>query len=154
MRIAIWLGRLLVAGIFLYAGVVKVGASERFTITAATITSLPPGWINPLAMALPWLEMAAGILLLIPRTSRLGAGVAAALLLVFITALAWARSQGLAVDCGCFGDDQPAIGDQIPAAIARDAVLLAITLLLSAVRRPAPCTTGSARKIPASDAGP
>jgi hypothetical protein len=55
---------------------------------------------------------------------------------VFIAALTWAWTQGLAVDCGCFGaeDVMTSTRDQIPTALARDAVLLALTLLL-AVRR-------------------
>lgn len=136
MKIVFLCLRLLVAGVFLYAAIVKLGASERLTITVAQIALLPEGWARPFAIALPWAEMTAAILLLVPRTARLGAIAAAALLFVFLAGLTWAYSQGLAVDCGCFGgeDSSVATSGQIVFAIARDAVLLAITLLLAARR--------------------
>ena len=135
MRIAIWLARWLVAGVLLYASVLKLGASERFTITVAKFGMLPEAWAGVFALALPWVEMLAGLLLLIPRTARAGAFFAAALLLVFIAALAWAWSQGYTIDCGCFGaEDKQVPGNAIPLALARDGALLAITLLLAARR--------------------
>jgi uncharacterized membrane protein YphA (DoxX/SURF4 family) len=135
MKIAIWLARVLVAGVFLYAGVLKLGASERFTITVAKFGLLPELWANAVAIALPWLETLTGILLLIPRTARIGAFAAAALLILFLAALAWAWSQGFTIDCGCFGvEDEQVPGNAIPLALARDVVLLAITLLLAARR--------------------
>jgi putative oxidoreductase len=137
VRVAHGLARLLIAGLFLYAGVIKLGTSERFAITVAQFTLLPYEWINLFARTLPWVELATGILLLIPRTARLGAIAASALLLLFIGALAWAHSQGLVTDCGCFGEDAPATGSQIPMALARDLGLLAITLWLALKRSPA-----------------
>ncbi|MGH8046581.1 MAG: MauE/DoxX family redox-associated membrane protein [Chthoniobacterales bacterium] len=135
MKLAIRILRVLVATLFLYAGVVKLGASERFTITVAQIALLPPAWVAPLAMVLPWAEMLTGVLMLIPRTARLGALAAAGLLAVFLTALTWAWTQGLAVDCGCFGEDATGnVRDQIPVALARDILLLPLTLLLAARR--------------------
>lgn len=135
MKIAVWLARLLVAGVLLYASVLKLGTSERFAVTVAKFSVLPEAWAGVFAMALPWIEMAAGILLLIPRTARIGAFAAAGLLILFLAALAWAWSQGFTIDCGCFGaEDEQVPGNAIPLAIARDAVLLAITLLLAARR--------------------
>ncbi len=136
MKIAVWLARILIAGVLLYAGVLKLGASERFTVTVAKFAVLPDAWLGAFVLALPAVEVLAGILLLIPRTAQTGACLAAGLLTVFIAALAWAWSQGFTVDCGCFGtEDEPAPGNAIPLALARDVVLLAITLLLAA-RRP------------------
>ena len=138
MNLAIRLARLLLAAIFLYAGAVKLGISERFAITIAQFFILPLAWPGPFAASLPWIEMLAGILLLIPRTARVGAFAAAVLLVAFIGALGWAWSQGFTVDCGCFGstEDEPATatGNQIPYALARDVVLLALTLPVAAQR--------------------
>ena len=136
MKIAIWLARGLIAAVFLYAGVLKLGASERFAITVAQFAILPEGWTRGAALALPAVETLVGVLLLVPRTARAGAWAAAALLAIFIAALAWAWSQGFTVDCGCFGgsEDEPTPGNAIPLALTRDAVLLAITLLLAARR--------------------
>jgi uncharacterized membrane protein YphA (DoxX/SURF4 family) len=140
MNLAIQLARMLIAAVFLYAGVVKLGTSERFAITIAQFFILPLAWVGLFAAALPWLEILVGLLLLVPRTARAGAWCAAALLIVFLAALTWAWSQGFVVDCGCFGDteDEPQPGNQIPFAIARDVALIAVTLLLAARRLAVP----------------
>jgi uncharacterized membrane protein YphA (DoxX/SURF4 family) len=158
MKIAIWLARLLLAAVFLYAGFVKLGASERFAVTVAQFSILPPEWITGFAFALPWIEVAVGLALLTPWTARAGALAAAALLVVFLGALGWAWNQGVTTDCGCFGDtptsDSPAL------AMARDAALLAITLLLAWRRTaaadspsgPSPSTPDISQKTPGNDA--
>lgn len=134
MTLAIHLSRILLAALFLYAGVVKAGASEGFARTIAEFTILPPDLLPVLAIALPWTEMICGILLLIPYTARLGAVLAAILFAIFITAIAWALSQGLIVDCGCFGEDVPPSRERMVATLTRDVVLLVVTLGL-ALRR-------------------
>jgi uncharacterized membrane protein YphA (DoxX/SURF4 family) len=135
MKIAIWLARILIAAVFLYAGIVKMGASERFAITTAQFSILPPATVGVAAMALPWLEILTAVLLLVPLTSRLGALCAAGLLVTFIGVLAWGIHQGWTIDCGCFGNgDEPPAQGELPIALGRDVVLLAITLGL-ALRR-------------------
>lgn len=134
MKIAVWIARIGLAGMFLYAGFVKSGASEGFARTIAQFTILPVPIVDVFSLALPWMEMLCGVLLLIPKTSRVGALLAAALLTMFIVAIGWALSQGLIVDCGCFGEDVPPSRERMVATLLRDAVLLALTLGL-AVRR-------------------
>ncbi len=136
MKLAVWTARGLLAALFLYAGVVKLGMSEQFAVTIAQFYLLPTAGVHLLAALLPWLEIFAAILLLIPRTARVGALVIAVLLAVFIAALTWAWSQGFTFGCGCLGttEDEPVSGNQIPHAIARDVALLALTLLLAARR--------------------
>lgn len=124
-----WLARLILAAIFLYSGLVKAGASEQFAVTIAQFTFLPPPAIAILAAALPIAEILAAILLLIPATVRLGALLTTGLLLTFIGAIAWALSQGLVVDCGCFGAGTPSLTAMV-LTLARDVALLAMTALL------------------------
>lgn len=154
MKIAIWTARILLAAVFFYAGVVKLGTSERFAITVADFSLLPPALIRTVAIGLPWLETFTAMLLLIPRTARLGAGIAALLLGTFLAALAWALNQGIVVDCGCFGEESQPSTDKMLAAIARDAALLVLTLGLARRRTDAPsaCTPDTSQKIPASGA--
>ncbi len=151
MTILLWAARVFVAGLFLYAGGIKAGASEGFAITISQFSILPAPLITIAAILLPFAEIVGAILLLIPRTTRMGAALLSALLVVFLTALTWALSQGLIVDCGCFGDEPPS-RDRMVATILRDVVLLAITLPLAAVRRPGPKPNNrdSGQKIPAS----
>ncbi|MGN9914767.1 MauE/DoxX family redox-associated membrane protein, partial [Phytohabitans sp. LJ34] len=53
--------------------------------------------------ALPFVEMALGVLLLVGLATRLAAGVSAGLLVVFVAGIAQAWARGLQIDCGCFG---------------------------------------------------
>lgn len=116
--------RLALAAVFLYAGIVKAGASEGFVLALLPFTFIPPAWAEPFAILLAWTEITAGLLLLLPRVHPAGAILTILLCLVFISALTWALGNGIIVDCGCFGqDDAPSAGKML-AAIARDIVLL------------------------------
>lgn len=134
MKIAIWIARIGLAVMFLYAGFVKSGASEGFARTISQFTILPPSLVELFSLTLPWIEVLCGILLLIPKSARIGAVLAAVLLMTFIVAIGWALSQGLIVDCGCFGEDVPPSRERMVATLVRDAVLLVLTLGL-ALRR-------------------
>ncbi len=135
MKIAIWTARILLAAVFFYAGFIKMETSERFAITIASFSLLPPAFIDAFVLGLPWLETAAAVLILVPRTARIGAALVTLLLITFIGALGWALQQGLVVDCGCFGEDATPSPGKMAFAIWRDIALLALTLGL-AWRRP------------------
>jgi uncharacterized membrane protein YphA (DoxX/SURF4 family) len=95
--------------------------------------------VLPVRVGLPAIEIIAGVLLLIPRTARIGAFATAALLAIFIAALTFAWSQHYTFDCGCFDrPGSPPHVTNLPLAIARDVGLLAVTLLLAARKLPAP----------------
>jgi uncharacterized membrane protein YphA (DoxX/SURF4 family) len=71
---------------------------------------LPAALVRPVAMALPWLEIAVGLFLVLGLFIRFS-GVAAGLLtLVFVAALSQAKARGLPIDCGCFGGGGPGSG--------------------------------------------
>lgn len=130
MNLAIWITRLLLAALFLTAGLIKAGASEGFAITIAQFSILPPAAITAFALALPWVEILTALLLVIPKTARVGAALAALLLTTFITALLWALSQGLIVDCGCFGESAPSLNKML-LTLTRNVILLTLTLTLA-----------------------
>lgn len=136
MKIAIWSARLLLAAVFFYAGVIKLGTSERFAVTVAWLFLLPETAARLLASSLAGLEAIAAVLLLVPRTARIGAAIIALLLAIFIGTLAWCLHQGIVIDCGCFGEDPEPSGDKMVLAIWRDAALLALTLGLAGRRLP------------------
>jgi len=127
---AVWIARIVLAGLFFYAGVVKAGASEAFATTIAGFSLLPPGLIELFAFALPWVEMLAAILILIPVTSRAGADLISCLLGTFILAILWALSQGLVIDCGCFGEGTPTVAKMLETAF-RDVILLVLSVGLA-----------------------
>jgi len=132
MARGIFLLRLGLAGIFLYAGVVKASASQEFALALAPFTLLPVAWITPLAITLAWTEICVGGLLLLPRFSKVGAGLAAALSLGFIALLTWALSTGMIVNCGCFGGDETPSAAKMLLAIGRDFLILAAALAVLA----------------------
>lgn len=134
--IAVWSARVIISALFLTAGVIKAGASEQFAVGIAQFSLLPDGFVDGFALSLPFVEMIAGILLLIPRTVIVGAVMVTALLGIFISAILWAFSQGIVVDCSCFG---PGFASETLMAltILRNVVLLAMTWGL-AVHSPNP----------------
>ena len=120
--------------IFLYAGIIKAGASEEFALALVPFTIIPEGWTGVFAVGLAWTEMAAGILVLLPRVSRAGAALILALVLVFAGVLTWALANDLIVSCGCFGGDSPPSAGAMRMAIARDAVIACAALFVLAFR--------------------
>ena len=65
---------------------------------------LLPGWmINPVAIALPWIEIFAGCSVLAGVFLPGGALIISTLLLLFATALGISLFRGLDISCGCFG---------------------------------------------------
>ncbi|MFC4145675.1 MauE/DoxX family redox-associated membrane protein [Micromonospora mangrovi] len=138
-----WLGtaaRLGLAAVWLIAGGAKVGdlAGSGRAVNAYRI--LPYDAATAVGAALPFVELALGVLLLLGLATRLAAGVSAALLMVFITGIASAWSRGLAIDCGCFGSGGQLAAGQAPSylpEILRDLGFLALAgFLLSWPRTP------------------
>jgi putative oxidoreductase len=98
---------LLLAAVFTYAGVVKVGDPLQFADSIAAFAILPTVFINLLALGLPPFEIVCGLLLIVPRTRRIGALAVALISAAFFSALLSALVRGLTLDCGCFGSGPP-----------------------------------------------
>jgi len=98
---------LAIAAIFIYAGIDKLRDPLQFADSIAAFAILPAMLINLLAFGLPPFEIACGLLLLGPRTRRIGALAVVAVSILFFTALASALLRGLTLDCGCFGAGAP-----------------------------------------------
>lgn len=112
-----WLGiaaRLGLAAVWLVAGASKVSdlAASGRAVNAYQV--LPYDVATVIGAALPFVELALGVLLLLGLATRLVAGVSAALLVVFIAGIASAWSRGLAIDCGCFGSGGQLAAGQAP----------------------------------------
>jgi uncharacterized membrane protein YphA (DoxX/SURF4 family) len=103
----LWAVAFALAAVFIYAGGVKVGDSLEFADTIAGFAILPAVLINLMALALPMFELGCGLLLLVPRTRRIGALAVAVVSIVFFSALLSALMRGLVLDCGCFGVGAP-----------------------------------------------
>ena len=118
------------AGVFVYAGALKIRDPHTFAESVASFHLLPPTLINPTALTLPVLEVLCALASLgSGRWRRVGALGLLTMLVVFILALATAWARGLNVDCGCFGArefDVLAPTKSHGVAILRDMVLGAV----------------------------
>jgi uncharacterized membrane protein YphA (DoxX/SURF4 family) len=98
------IGRLILAGIFLYAAYAKLKEPWlQFAVSIDSFKLVPENWLEPLARTLPWCELALGIALLSGILIRWSALIATLLLSTFFGAAARAYAMGLTPDCGCFG---------------------------------------------------
>ena len=97
------LNRVILAAILLYAGGVKMFEPHgaRDAINAYRI--FPPSWAPAMGYALPALEIALGLLLLVGLFTRVSALITALLMLAFVAGIASVWSRGYSIDCGCFG---------------------------------------------------
>lgn len=122
-----WIARIvrwILAGVFLYAGIIKAGASEQFALAILPFTFVPPDWTGALAVALAVAEILAGVLLLLPRVHLVGSALVIGLCVAFIGALGWALANGIVVDCGCFGRDESPSAAKMVVAMLRDVVII------------------------------
>ena len=135
-KIAIFLLRLIVAGVFVSAGVMKIwdfrhnqSATPDFTVAIQHFEILPyPDLAVVLAIYLPWLEIVAAFALFTRRLALGAATAVSGMTAVFLIALGSAWHRGLDISCGCFGKDEVSIN--YPSLLSRDALLLATALVL------------------------
>ena len=119
-------GRIIIAAVYIYAGVAKALDPAAFADSIDGYRLLPYPVGAALALYLPWLEIAAGLGVLWPRV-RLGAlSLLFLLCLVFGIAIASAWVRNLDIGCGCFG------GGDIGAAALRGSLLRSVALAVLA----------------------
>lgn len=118
-RIIIWIGRILIAGIFIYAGLAKmlrwdmhprppIGiARALFATQIDSYQMLPPWVVLQVAMWLPWAEIALGLLLLVGWRLRIWATLVTLIIGGFFAAVLRAYILGLDINCGCFAKPEP-----------------------------------------------
>lgn len=105
-KLAPWLtlaGRLVLGGVLVVAGYLKVGNTAKSQMAVRAYEVLPISIANSLGVILPWLEIGAGLLLILGVAVKWSSIFAAALMFIFIAAIAQAWGRGLSIDCGCFG---------------------------------------------------
>jgi uncharacterized membrane protein YphA (DoxX/SURF4 family) len=144
-RSVLWLGRLLLGGIFIYAGYSKIFQPNlmlqsfftlKFSILAnvsnfanqvRSYQLLPAAGVYFVAHFLPPTEILLGLLLLVGWRLRVWASLVTLILLGFITVVTRAYLLGLQIDCGCFGKPEPLTGWTV----LRDTALFLLALLMT-----------------------
>jgi uncharacterized membrane protein YphA (DoxX/SURF4 family) len=116
------LARLFLGVVLLWAGVSKVGRPLTSQRAVQAYEIMPFDLAGYVGLALPFLEIVLGALLVLGLFTRPVAVVSTLLMLAFVAGIAQAWARGLTIDCGCFGGGgQIAAADtQYPQEIARD----------------------------------
>jgi hypothetical protein len=97
VRVQIGLG-----AIFVVAAIPKIADPPSFAHMIYNYRLVPGFAVNAFALIMPWVELLAGLALILGAWPREAAGLAGLLLLVFIGAIGFNLARGHAVDCGCF----------------------------------------------------
>lgn len=93
----------IIAGIFIYAGVLKIIDPVAFARDIDNYKMLPWPAAVGLGFYLPWLEVLCGLALIFRRLYSGGLWILTGLTIVFIVATVAAKARGLDISCGCFG---------------------------------------------------
>lgn len=94
--------RLVVGIIFIYASYYKIIDPQSFAKSIWYYHLIPGSLINIIAIVLPWVELLAGIGLIIGVNYKGSVALVNLMTFVFIIALLSAIIRGVSIDCGCF----------------------------------------------------
>ena len=158
-RAIIWIGRLVLGGIFVYAGfskllmpnthlwpmfVLRFSLSMNISSFAQQVESykmISPEASQLVAHTLPFVEIVLGLLLLIGWRLRIWATAITALMVGFLAVVTRAYLLHMDINCGCFGTPEKLTGWTV----AHDSAFAALALLMTIfafieARKPHPWT--------------
>ncbi|MGJ8725214.1 MAG: DoxX family protein [Roseibacillus sp.] len=127
--LALQLLRIALGLFFLIVGIIKLRDLNAFTEDIFNYQILFPPYDGYAAYFVAWLEVIAGLAVIIGRWALRGSLLLiAGMLLTFITALSIAAAKGLNINCGCFGSsDEPT---NFPLHIGMNLALFVLTGIL------------------------
>jgi uncharacterized membrane protein YphA (DoxX/SURF4 family) len=97
------LARLVLGVVLVVAGALKVTTPAVSAMAVRAYQLLPYDVAGVVGVALPVVEIAAGLLLVLGLLTRPAAVVGGLLMLAFLVGIISAWARGLTIDCGCFG---------------------------------------------------
>jgi uncharacterized membrane protein YphA (DoxX/SURF4 family) len=127
------LARVVVGGVWLVAGVLKLPAPAETVRTVRAYQLLPESVVPAVGTCLPLVEVLVGGCLLLGLLTRLTAALSTILQAAFIIGIASVWARGLSIDCGCFGGGATPSANAsaaYPWDIARDVGLLLLSAYL------------------------
>lgn len=127
-----WLGllaRLVVGGVWVAAGAVKLPDPAASVQAVRAYQLLPPSIVPTVGQLLPMVEIVVGLSLVAGLLTRGAAVVSALLFVAFLVGIISVWARGITIDCGCFGGGgfDPDAASQYPWEVARDAALLLLS---------------------------
>lgn len=127
---AIQASRFAIGLVMIVAALAKIGDPGTFAVQIRHYRMTPPGAENLLGSVLPWIELMAGLALVLRVRARSGAWLAAGLMGIFTLAVGMAIARGLDIECGCFGTaDATRVG---AGKLLENFALVAVALIASA----------------------
>ena len=96
--------RLYLGAVFLLACYHKILHPDTFALDVAAYEFLPLQLVNLFALVLPWVELVAGVMLVVGFRARAASLLVALMMVAFIIALSAALVKGLDMSCGCFAE--------------------------------------------------
>ena len=109
MKWIIWICRLVLGGLFIWASVPKIISPPDFALMVFRYQILPYYLVNITAIMMPWVELFAGLsLLFVPKLRDAAAAIILGLLVVFTVAISINLVRGVDMNCGCFSLDASA----------------------------------------------
>jgi len=120
--------------VFLLSGLLKLADPARFLIDIQSMQLVPYPTAWAATFFVPWLEVIAGLALVLGRLERGASFLLAALTAFFCAIIVVTEMRGIDTACGCFGDWL--VFPSVAAHLAFNAALLA-ALVLARPRTPA-----------------
>ena len=120
------LARMALGGVFLVAGILKILAPGSLLAATETYQIIPYRWSYWLALYLPWVEVLAGLGILLKKAYPGSLFLITALLAIFLIALTQAWVRGLNIICGCFSNATAESTGRYVFYVARDLLLLGL----------------------------
>ncbi|MBC8366351.1 DoxX family membrane protein [bacterium] len=98
--------RLVIGVTFIVASYHKILHPDAFAQSVYYYHMVPASLLHIFALYLPWLELVAGISLIIGCKAKGAAILTALMTLAFIVGLSTSLARNLDISCGCFGTDE------------------------------------------------
>lgn len=128
MKYLVLAARWLIGGLFIYASIHKLLDPAQFAVSVRNYMIIAPAWSNLVALTLPWIEVVAGLFLIVGIQTRPSALITTGMLAFFLGAMIYAYSIGLDIDCGCFSSGASSGGRIGLYHLGRDTLLLLTSL--------------------------
>ncbi len=97
-----FIARFILGSVFIYASFHKIANPSEFAEIINNYKLFPEFSINIFAIILPWVELIAGLLLILGKYIKGSTAILSTLLIIFIIAISINIIRGLDFDCGCF----------------------------------------------------
>jgi uncharacterized membrane protein YphA (DoxX/SURF4 family) len=91
-----------IGALFIISSVTKIPDTAKFADSIANYKIVPDSLVMPLATIVPWIQMAAGVMIVLDVFAQSSAFILCGLLAVYIIAITQAWIRGIDIECGCF----------------------------------------------------